>query len=1035
MTITSVNYAIKDASSEPLIISQGPNRMPKVLLSPVSTEILKSSTNEKVVLVFSRGPLNLTPLLVSLQLVKHGGDVLIGLPRKDFTAQSERYADEFSSLFRDNGLFFYRNTLWCNAEMEKTTAKLSLQDVKKKPKVGTRDYRNDYVKQLEGQLMRGECSDWPRIVCTPIDYEVPDELFGETKFSLNGEVFNLKPFFPKFFIFESVNERMQSIEPLIPLIESLIERRQWGVIHFSWPYPSGLSGFMKGLDRIRESTPNKIQTFHLGIRYCLEVKEETKKIVSAIDKEGKDALTYIKNHHGFRDFSIEGGQWEHYYPREAGSLLANIAVAVLGPDSNNFESLVNMSGPFDGLIEQIRLEMPLEKTSNLDPRLLRIVQFPPFIDSFALPRETKLSTQLDVGGYRSIPILELLSKGAFENIGPIGPFTTLCRGLDAVRDLQNELNGLSTFCYPGKSYGLASYVYQCLIDSSLADLNLVIGNYYQLPGTKKAILDRIIGLLETLKRKPELSKNIVSLAGCCELFTNGGLRIRQTNDFREIKKLQYEVSSHYGEQTVEVNVSYVKNNESTTKKKITILFCDFSRLNIHLNRLDPWRTELILPGPVPMFYFDDDAPKITRGFDVVYRPLRKITFLTYPGKNLKRCVSQLSTMADIAVGSLSSPIVKKDLMASLTNNPPMFNFNVGCLSKYQEKSIEQDFVTPDDNVVDSSVLTAFVSSKTVEETSQVLTLKDIWSSVSRDLSNIQKRNGPNDVSDILSVRVKFIQDSHEEIIALNADSYVRKMVGEKDSELLLSRNIHPGDLIVYLRSGERESLDNLFIRSFSESRGWTLEQVLEPFTCLHYFYESVRRIDFDKDYDETTFHNCYWLSAEQKRAVYDSLSLLLDNGLNHAEFVDKFKKCLVSSDLWRPLERLDDEKLKSIRITFNSTRGINAEKIHYLAYILGLDYNISSFKSLLSKLRTGGKHYYFQTPTNLYAIAKLIWNQKAMESYEDLTVAGKDIRTVLELEGLSISRVISGNDNPLNAMDDLIRKRVVMCKVLDVQTK
>jgi hypothetical protein len=755
-------------------------------------------------------------------------------------------------------------------------------------------------------------------------------------------------------------------------------------------------------------------------------------MVSAIDREGRDANTFIKNHHGFRDFSIEGEQWDYYYPTDAGSLLENIFIGVLGPHNNNYSDLINTVGPFDGLLDQLRFEIGLEKPSNTDPRILRLVQFPPFIDSFALPRETKMSVKLDTGEYRSIPLLEILSKKTPEDFSPIGSFTTLCHSLDAVRDLQNDLNGISSHCYPSKSYGSMSYIYRNLIDPRPSILNLVLGIYYPLPGTKKAILERILNLLETLKRKPELSKREIDLTQYCSLFTNNGLRLNPQNNFEEIKQLQYEVSSHYGEQIIDVDISYVKGGDHSQKKKVKILCSDFSRLNNQLNRLDACNTDLLLPGPVPMFYFDDDTPKITRGFDVIYRPLRKIVFLTYPGNNLKRCVSQLNMMADIAVGPLSSPFVKNDLKTSLTNNPHMFTIKEGDLDKCPGEEVEIDFDTPEDNVVDSSVLMTFASSKSIDEINQVLTLNDIWKSISTTPSSAQKRYESNKENDILSIQVEFVQDARKDIILLNANTYVRKIVDGKNSEVLLSRNVQSGDLIAYLRSDDRESLDNLFIRSFSESRSWTLEQVLEPFTCLHYFYESIRRIDFEENFDELAFCNCYWLSIEQKRAVYDSLGLLLNNNIDPEEFVVKFRKSVERFKHWQELGKLNDEGIRNLKTSFNLTKGIGPDKVHSIAVLFGLDYDVNSFKSLLSKLRTGGKHYYFQKPKNLLAIGKLIGYPGAFDRYDNLTEAGKEIRTVLELEGLSISRVISGNDNPMNAMDDLIRKRMVICRVLEV---
>lgn len=53
-------------------------------LSPISLSILDSIINKKVTIIFSQGPLNLTPIISCLFAYLKNQDVLIGIPKSLF---------------------------------------------------------------------------------------------------------------------------------------------------------------------------------------------------------------------------------------------------------------------------------------------------------------------------------------------------------------------------------------------------------------------------------------------------------------------------------------------------------------------------------------------------------------------------------------------------------------------------------------------------------------------------------------------------------------------------------------------------------------------------------------------------------------------------------------------------------------------------------------------------------------------------------------------------------------------------------------
>ena len=123
MTLSSVNYAGEPSEK---IIFKGKEAFPKVNLSPISTEILSQSIQDKILVVFARGSLNLTPLIASLRISKNDKNIFIGIPSNIYSKINKKYSDDFSALYKDNGLFYYDGVLWCTAEINSTGIETNL---------------------------------------------------------------------------------------------------------------------------------------------------------------------------------------------------------------------------------------------------------------------------------------------------------------------------------------------------------------------------------------------------------------------------------------------------------------------------------------------------------------------------------------------------------------------------------------------------------------------------------------------------------------------------------------------------------------------------------------------------------------------------------------------------------------------------------------------------------------------------------------------------------------------------------------------
>ncbi len=182
---------------------------PKSLLGPVTSTIIENVIQGNVVLIFSQGDLNLTPLLASLSLEtdSKGRDILIGIPKHRYNQLNTLYYENFFSLTKGNGQFFYKNTLWCSVKKkdsdDESETLLELDDIKFKPKWGNRKYKEDFEASTLKKINDRSINERSFIVTFPFSVGFADIILDNAVLMIESESVRLRPIVPKLIILES----------------------------------------------------------------------------------------------------------------------------------------------------------------------------------------------------------------------------------------------------------------------------------------------------------------------------------------------------------------------------------------------------------------------------------------------------------------------------------------------------------------------------------------------------------------------------------------------------------------------------------------------------------------------------------------------------------------------------------------------------------------------------------------------------------------------------------------------------------------
>ncbi len=424
----------------------------KSKLSDLSLDLIDTILKKRVVVVFSQGPLNITPFISCLYAVSNKdnipNNVVIGLPKQIFQEKYKEYTTEyFSLLYRKilgssttNPFFFYKDILWCKGKIDEEKNELFDLIIEKYPVHGISDYRYAYEKAVTEKLRNGDYNKSPKIVLIPIEYSIPSNITEVSKIQFKETNYNIKDFNPRMVILESINERHFQFDHLKNLIKKTGDLKLKLVLHFSWPYLRGLNDFLSDPDI--KNNPH-IEIFHFGKRFCLESKNK-------FQKPPASALP----------LSLEGNLWNTvYYPENANK--SNISVFVLptqqDSQSISLKSLTGSYSTVDNRLQNIRDSVKFENI--VDNFTKNILIFPTIIDSFLIPSEIKVRSYVDrIKAIRYVTIQDFLKFKTAGDSHSFQSFQSLCSDIESCQDISRELRGLRTYSALNKKTLLQIYL-------------------------------------------------------------------------------------------------------------------------------------------------------------------------------------------------------------------------------------------------------------------------------------------------------------------------------------------------------------------------------------------------------------------------------------------------------------------------------------------------------------------------------------------------------------------------------------------------
>ena len=461
-------------------------------LSPLSVDIINSIFSKAVTIVLSQGALNLTPLISSAYARRFSGDVLIGLPHRMFDTLYEKYTTTFFSLLwrESTSDFIYRRVIWAKGELDEEKDELQYLNIKTYPKFGLPQYKKAYDKDIR-QILKSGNHNKPQIVCIPIRKAIPAGITGEKAVKYLDVSYRDANFEPELIILESINDRPYSLDGISQLIKNVLNLQKKLVLHFSWPYLRGLEEFLSQEFILHGDTT---AVFHLGKRLCVELQKQMKKPPVFAAKQ-----------------SLENDLWDTiYYPNPEKQLDFKIFVTPSAnlPRHPNEDELQSCRGPSDDWVTSIRERIKFERI--LDPMVENILLFPPIIDSFLCPSEITIRSRLPVGP-RFVPLLDYVSDKMSSESSVYGLYRGLSSEMQKCRDLSNQVLGLHTNFAVSKKTLLHLYILkkvQAGIDelrnrldeknAAPIKINLLILNLYPFLGSRRALLDSLVRLFESI---------------------------------------------------------------------------------------------------------------------------------------------------------------------------------------------------------------------------------------------------------------------------------------------------------------------------------------------------------------------------------------------------------------------------------------------------------------------------------------------------------------------------------------------------------
>lgn len=1062
-------------------------------LSQFSLSMLDSILNKKITILFSQGPLNLTPIISSLFAFQKENDILIGIPKKLFHERFEKNTKIFFSLVYkkkidvgvSNSQYFYYNMLWCKGEIDEQTNELIKLDISTRPKHGTLKFKSEYDNYARDSLTSGTFQTRPKILSIPIDELTPSGIIGEKKIKFENKIYTLKNFNPKLVIYDSINERKYDFDNIFQLINKIEKTDIKLVLHFSWPYLKGLSAFLKKIN----DNPN-INVIHLGKRLCIESQKNLVKPPSNIIL-----------------LSLEGNFWETYYPTRR---FFDFKI-ILPPLKANIKNLSAkdieyFDWHFDDRIIEIREHLRYESIVKFKDNLLR---FPPVVDTFLCPSEIKISTLMN-NSWVSIPINEYISINENDGSLSIRAFKDLCSDLERCRDLSYEFKGLPTNTAITKKTLFQAYFIEKINDqfnnhiqkniqnSKIgASTSIFIANFHPYLKIQKSQADSLNYLFKSIEyalnllKLPKIVKkdNLIYIEK--ELYNGEKLKeiiwdnsLIQESNLNNIKRL-------FSNNNPEVNVWILRSNNqlelslglnlsldyleyaqqsSTLARKFFkgLIFYEviiknngsFDEYNISTVSLERRlknsvvNTKIEHKGDtIPTELIENEITIIHTDFSKMQafpHELIKNSELIISGPIPFTTISEGDILISHGYDALLLPFKKVILFAYPGSN---FKYILKQMKLYNDLLSEKE-----NNISKRDLLFSLDNTKNI--TRFILPSKP-------ELNALQTEEHEIDTPIDTAIREELLDDSNadeterEEIRTLKEiwDNIKKKPVKLPTASPL--KPLQPKDHIhfcVEFELGSRENLSfpiGTLIRKKS-GEDYILSPIDEILENDQIIYiqtderESIENYLLKTLEDETSLEEILMpllsiksfyktLNSIDFRMYYDETKLKNIYWLSPMEKENLFNlfQALINKDLIKLEEVLSNSiwkgliKLETIIYIYNDTnKKTTYSKLFHLAEKMGLNYKENSFKMLCSTAINDQKHYSFHNEKNLLAIGKLIGHNEIIENYQIINEQGSRIRTFLQQVGFSIKRFANDEGELINEMDLAIEGKMKKCKIV-----
>lgn len=846
----------------------------KSILGPVSDSIIENSIKGNIVLIFSQGDLQLTPLIASLFIESESdGDVIIGIPTNKYDALNKIYYNNFFSLTKGDTNFIYKDALWCSirkkkednnktAENDDDKTTFMLNGVQIKPKYGKLKYKKDIENSLTEELKNGSINKKKFILTFRLDTGFENLSLDNASLFVENKDYKLRPIEPKLIILESVNNTMYNLNPIIPFINYLIKNRIGAVIHFSWPYVNGLGNLFQSINKLEER--EKVKIYHLGKRYSFEIRDF---VTNSIRKSTNCNLlsSAFQEHPALKQLSIEGKKWVYYYPSNTNTL-ENITFCA------PIDSIINLDNLKDFLTTRSEIDIRIEKTKQdlneykLPGNLYNILKFMPFVDSFVPPSSLKYSNVAMYGAYTKRDILTIISDSKREvkgdGIYALNSKADIIKSMSETLNLSDYIHDIKTPMVNTKYSIIVSFLLKSFFEVN--NMNIIICDYNSNVGFKSYMSEYITLLFTYIKKHLPFSYDKLPKNDFI-LFSSINNIIEPRIDSNYINKFDFE---HKTPSKFVVTLYTKSNSTKCSEKKITIDLKYMQQLYTNIDYYDYTKTILLLPGPLPIIRFDTEVPVLSEGIDLYLRPFNKIYIFVNPGRNYNKALEQVTTIESFLFGDKSNHIAQKDLEISYHLNNSLNEKIERSFTMFDTRK-ESNINQSDSNInigdsLNEAITEEFLENEKNSDISQYKSLKEIWESISTKKEHTQPTVNSQNPENLVNIPVRFEKTGREEVISIRRGTYIRLIDNEED-ELTLVEDIKPGQRIAYIESESKDSLDNYLIKEYSGHLGITIEDVLEPFNCLSIFYQTIRSIKFSESYSTDKFESLYWLKEKEEK--------------------------------------------------------------------------------------------------------------------------------------------------------------------------